>query len=61
MAVLDIVEVLKMDFAVHVVDLVKVYDGRVRALDSVSLDVRPRRPSRSSAPTALARPRSSEY
>jgi ABC-2 type transport system ATP-binding protein len=41
MAVLDIVEVLKMDFAVHVVDLVKVYDGRVRALDGVSLDVRP--------------------
>ncbi|NHW44801.1 MAG: ATP-binding cassette domain-containing protein [Candidatus Verstraetearchaeota archaeon] len=30
-----------MDFAVHVVDLVKVYDGRVRALDGVSLDVRP--------------------
>jgi ABC-2 type transport system ATP-binding protein len=30
-----------MDFAVQVDDLVKVYDGKVRALDGVNLKVKP--------------------
>jgi ABC-type multidrug transport system ATPase subunit len=36
-----------MDLAVHVEDLVKIYDGKVKALDGVSLSVEPGNHSRS--------------